>query len=108
MPDPDILVSASELTPFCARLLDAVGVLPAKSKLVAESLVAANLRGVDSHGVQLLPYYIEQLEWGDMDARADGCVISETGACLLYDGQNGIGQAVADTCCHHAVRIAQS
>jgi len=106
MPDPDILIAASDLTPFCARLLDALGVPPAKSQLVAESLVAASLRGVDSHGVQLLPYYIEQLEWGDMDGQTDGRVISESGACLLYDGQNGIGQVISELCCGHAVRIA--
>jgi LDH2 family malate/lactate/ureidoglycolate dehydrogenase len=108
MPDPDILISAPELTTLAAQLLDAVGVPPAKSRLVAESLVAANLRGVDSHGVQLLPYYIEQLEWGDMDFQADGRVISESGACLLYDGQNGIGQPVAENCCEHAIRIART
>ena len=108
MPDADILIPSSNLTAFAASLLDAVGVAPNKSKLVAESLVAANLRGVDSHGVQLLPYYIEQLEWGDMDLHADGRVISESGACLLYDGQNGIGQPIAETCCAHAVRIARA
>jgi len=106
MPDPDILLPASELASFATHLLDAVGVAPAKSRLVAESLVAANLRGVDSHGLQLLPYYLEQIEWGDMDAKADGRVISESGSCLLYDGQNGIGQVISDICCTHAVRIA--
>jgi LDH2 family malate/lactate/ureidoglycolate dehydrogenase len=106
MPDPDVLIPADSLTDFVARLLSALRVSPAKSRLVAQSLVAANLRGVDSHGVQLLPFYIEQLEWGDMDAAADGRVISENGACLLYDGQNGIGQPIAETCCGHAARIA--
>ena len=106
MPDPDIIVPAQELMPFCARLLDAVGVPTAKSQLVAESLVAASLRGVDSHGVQLLPYYIEQLESGDMDGQTDGRVVSENGACLLYDGQNGIGQVISEICCKHAVRMA--
>jgi len=108
MPESDVVISATELTPFAARLLQAVGVAPAKSQLVAESLVAANLRGVDSHGVQLLPYYIEQLEWGDMDAQADGRVISESGACLLYDGQNGIGQPIAETCCAITARKSAS
>jgi len=108
MPAPDILVSADELTVFAARLLHAVGVPPAKSQLVSESLVASNLRGVDSHGLQLLPYYLEQIEFGDMDAHADGRVISESGSCLHYDGQNGIGQAIAETCCEHAMRIAAS
>ena len=108
MPDPDVLIPASELTPFAARLLQAVRVPAAKAQLVAESLVASNLRGVDSHGVQLLPYYLEQVEWGDMDPHADGRVISESGACLLYDAQNGIGQAIAETCCAHAVRMASA
>jgi len=108
MPEPDVLVSATDLTTFAAQLLEAVRVSPDKARLVAESLVASNLRGVDSHGMQLLPYYLEQIEWGDMDANADGRVISESGACLLYDAQNGIGQAIAETCCAHAVRMAST
>ncbi len=108
MPEPDILVPAEELMLFTTRLLDAVGVPHAKSRLVAESLVAANLHGVDSHGLQLLPFYLEQIEYGDMDAKADGRVISESGSCLLYDGQNGIGQVVSDICCAHAIRMAMA
>src|SRR5579872_3969942 len=108
MAESDILVPAAKLTQFASKLLEALRISPEKSRLVAESLVAANLRGVDSHGLQLLPYYIEQTEWGDMDTQTDGCVISETGACLLYDGQNGIGQPIADTCCGHAVRMASA
>jgi len=75
---------------------------------VAECLVASNLRGVDSHGIQLLPFYIDQLLAGEMDASADGEVISEFGSCLLMDGRNGLGQWVADTCCRHAIRIARA
>jgi len=108
MSEPDVVVNAPELTSFSARLLESVRVSAPRAHLVAESLVAANLRGVDSHGVQLLPYYLEQIEWGDMDAAAEGRVLSETGACLLYDGQNGIGQAIANTCCSHAVRLAEA
>ena len=106
MSDPDIVVRAAELAAFAMHLLDAAGVPSARSRLVAESLVAANLRGVDSHGLQLLPFYLEQIEWGDMDAKADGRVISESGSCLHYDGQNGIGQVIAEACCAHAVRLA--
>ena len=108
MPEPDVVVAPGALAAFAQRLLEGVGVTAAKAQLVAGSLVAANLRGVDSHGVQLLPYYLEQIEWSDMDARADGRVISENGACLLYDGQNGIGQSIAEICCAHAVRIASA
>ena len=92
---------------FAEAILKAVTVSERKARLVADSLVAANLRGVDSHGVQLLPYYVEQIEAGDLNPAADGHTISETGSCLLYNAENGIGQAVAETCCDHGIRIAR-
>src|ERR1700730_17897542 len=102
----EVFIPTDRLIAFAEDLLTATRVSQHKSRLVATSLVAANLRGVDSHGVQLLPYYIQQLEWGDMDPNADGCIVSESGSCLHYDAQNGIGQAIAEICCGHGVRIA--
>jgi LDH2 family malate/lactate/ureidoglycolate dehydrogenase len=74
---------------------------------VADSLVSANLRGVDSHGVHLLPHYISQISRGNINVDTDGRVASESGACLLYDGGRGLGQCVSAVCCGHAVRLAQ-
>ena len=99
-------ISAEDLTAWAAGLLEAANFPRPTAQLVAESLVAANLRGVDSHGVQLLPYYVEQVERGDMDPAAEGRIASESGACLLYDGANGPGQQIASVCCAHAVRLA--
>src|SRR5271154_5426784 len=102
------LVAAENLLSWAVQLLEAAGIPAPKAHLTAESLVAANLRGVDSHGVLLLPYYIEQVERGDVDPNADGQVASESGGCLVYDGENGIGQYVASVCCGHAVRLARA
>ncbi len=102
-----LTLSASELRDFVRRILLAVAVPEAKAALVADSLVAANLRGVDSHGVHLLPHYISQLRDGNIDARSDGSVVSESGSCLLYDGEHGIGQRISEICCGHAVRLAR-
>ena len=100
-------IAFDELSSLAESILRAVDVPEHKARLVAASLVAANLRGVDSHGVQMLPYYVEQLEAGDMSKTANGRVISENGPCLVYDGENGIGQSVAGICCAHGVRIAR-
>jgi LDH2 family malate/lactate/ureidoglycolate dehydrogenase len=100
-------ISHDELARFVERILLAANVPEAKAALVADSLVAANLRGVDSHGVQLLPWYVEQIMAGDMDPNSDGNIATESGACITYDGGNGIGQAIAKICCGHAVRIAR-
>jgi LDH2 family malate/lactate/ureidoglycolate dehydrogenase len=99
-------VPVIELTHFCEQILQAGGVPPHKAEVTAACLVASNLRGVDSHGIQLLPFYIDQLLAGEMDAHTDGEVISEAGSCLTFDGRNGIGQWIAEICCGHAVRIA--
>jgi LDH2 family malate/lactate/ureidoglycolate dehydrogenase len=103
----NVLIRAEALSRFAESILAALNVPERKARLVASSLVEANLRGVDSHGIQLLPYYVEQMEAGDLSRVADGHVISEIGSCLLYDGENGIGQGVAETCCAHGVRIAR-
>jgi LDH2 family malate/lactate/ureidoglycolate dehydrogenase len=97
-----------KLESFGELLLQATGVGPMKAKLVAHSLVAANLRGVDSHGLQLLPFYIEQMEHGNINIAAEGHVASENGGCLIYEGENGIGQAIAEACCHHAIRLGKA
>jgi LDH2 family malate/lactate/ureidoglycolate dehydrogenase len=99
-------VTADTLTRFATGILLAAKVPAHKAAIVAESLVASNLRAVDTHGIQLLPFYIDQLLAGEVDANADGAVVSETGSCLVFDAQNSLGQWAAETCCRHAVRIA--
>ncbi len=103
MPNP--LFPAAALADFGEAILCGVNVPRAKARLVASSLVAANLRGVDSHGLQLLPYYVEQIGLGHILPDSDGRVAGESGACLTFDGERAIGQVVAATCSGHAIRI---
>jgi LDH2 family malate/lactate/ureidoglycolate dehydrogenase len=100
-------LSVTDLTRFCEAILQGAGVPQHKAEVAAACLVASNLRGVDSHGIQLLPFYVDQLLANEMDPKADGAVISESGSCLHFDGQNALGQWVAETCCGHAIRIAR-
>ena len=103
-----VLLEAETLADFGRRLLRAVGVPEAHARLVADSLVAANLRGVDSHGMQMIGSYLKQLQAGGVVPAAEGAVVAESGACLTYDGQNGLGQVVADRCTEHALRLART
>jgi LDH2 family malate/lactate/ureidoglycolate dehydrogenase len=101
-------LSSESLTAFAYQLLTAAKVSHPKADIVAKSLVAANLRRVDSHGLQLLPFYIELILMGNIDIHTDGRVVSETGSCMIYDAQNGIGQWISSLCCEHAIRLAQA
>jgi LDH2 family malate/lactate/ureidoglycolate dehydrogenase len=98
---------AEPLTRFAFELLTEAQVPSEKAELVARSLVASNLRGVDSHGLQLLPYYLDQIQMGNIHPEAEGHVASENGACLVYDGEYGMGQWISAICSAHAVRLAR-
>ncbi len=100
------IVFAPELRAWSERVLVAAGVAQPDALLVADSLVAASLRGVDSHAIHLLPSYLEQIEAGDVDASQAGEIVSESGATMVYDGRNGLGQVVADACTGHGIRMA--
>jgi LDH2 family malate/lactate/ureidoglycolate dehydrogenase len=102
-----VLVSSERLVDLVQAILIASRVSPAKARLVAESLVASNLRGVDSHGVLLLTYYLDQIRAGNVDLETDGHVVSESGTCLVYDACHGIGQHISSICCDHVVRLAR-
>ena len=45
---------------------------------------------------------------GNIDVHSDGRIASENGACLVYDGENGIGQWISGICCEHAIRLARA
>ncbi len=102
-----IYISHQVLKDLAESILVASGVPAGKAKLLVESLVAANLRGVDSHGVMLLSSYLDQFRVGNINLEADGHVISESGGCLRYDGEHGLGQHIAGICGDHAVRLAR-
>jgi LDH2 family malate/lactate/ureidoglycolate dehydrogenase len=103
-----ITITHEKLADYARRLLEAAGVPKPSAALIAESLVAANLRGVDSHGVQLLLWYAEQIRNKTVDVHQTGHVVSENGACMVYDGANGLGQPVSNICCGHAIRLARA
>jgi LDH2 family malate/lactate/ureidoglycolate dehydrogenase len=101
-----ILIQADELRAFCRQLASTGGASASCSDLIADSLVASNLRGVDSHGVSLLPYYLAQWKAGSVDIRGTGRIASESGAAITFDAEGAIGQHVAAACCDHAARLA--
>lgn len=103
-----IRVPHEALTAGAVRVLTAAGVLPEHASLVARVLVAANLRGVDSHGIQLLTFYMDQILAGDVDPSKTGRIVSESGATLLFDGENGLGAVCAEQCANHAARLAKA
>jgi LDH2 family malate/lactate/ureidoglycolate dehydrogenase len=102
-----ITIEHTALAGYGRAILEASGVPAATAALVAESLVASNLRGVDSHGIQLLIWYTDQIKMGNVELHTHGRVVNEFGSSMTYDGEHGIGQWISEAATDHAIRIAR-
>src|ERR1035441_510529 len=80
---------------FGRRLLVAHGLSEADAAIVAGCLVRADLRGIDTHGLQFLPQYLDRLRRGLVNPKPDLVVERVTPVVGALDGQNGYGFVVA-------------
>lgn len=87
-------------------IVEAAGTPPPAAQAVSESLVEANLRGHDSHGVIRLAWYIDFARQGSVQAAAAARVAMRRGATAQVDGQRGWGQPAARLATRTAVELA--
>ncbi len=81
-----------------ARAIEAIviagGSEAREAKIVAENLVNANLTGHDSHGVGMIPRYVDSLKEGGLQPNRHPAVKFDGGALVALDGQAGYGQVI--------------
>ncbi len=80
---------------FAAAALSAAGMVPGDAQTVAGNFMWADLRGVDTHGVQRLSWYLNWFEQGVCDPTAQLEILRERPTLLSGDGHHGLGQLVA-------------
>jgi ureidoglycolate dehydrogenase (NAD+) len=101
------LIPHDRLESFAAACLEKLGLTGADARLVAETLVAANLRGVDSHGVVRLPHYATRLRNGSVKARPAISVNITGASTATVEGDAGMGQLVAMRAMHEAISLSR-
>lgn len=97
-------ISSDSLLRYAQHLLSAGGFGDELALEMADLLVWANRRGVDSHGVLRIPRYVEMLELGHVRRDFEIVEASRFGAVLVLDG----GQAPGAAAMNRAVREAAS
>ncbi len=89
------LSTEQKLGDFIASVLEHVGVSPEHARVVGEVLVAADLRGIESHGVaRLESYYVSRIRSGKLKAKPNYQIVRETDTSVVYDADNGLGHPV--------------
>jgi ureidoglycolate dehydrogenase (NAD+) len=100
-------VPAGKLTGFAAACLEQLGLAAPDARLVADTLVESNLRGVDSHGVVRLPHYAKRLRNGTVKARPRISVRRTGPSTAVVEGDAGMGQLVAARAMQEAISLAR-
>lgn len=77
------------------------------ARLLAHTLVDADLGGVHSHGVLRVPEYVHKLTTDGVDPQGRPRIVSGRGACLVIDGGNSMGQVGMHFAMTHAIAAAQ-
>lgn len=90
-----------------ADILVAAGSTKEEARQVALNLVLANLSGHDSHGVGMVPRYVDAVLEGGLKPNTSAEVKLDAGSLLALDGQRGYGQVVGEQAMTLAMQRAQ-
>ena len=88
--------SAAQLRQSVRDVLTAAGSSVEEAALVADNLVLANLSGHDSHGVGMVPRYVDAILEGGLKPNASAQLTLDAATLLGFDGQRGFGQVVGE------------
>jgi len=81
---------------YAKTYMEKLNVPSEHAEIVADVLIEADIRGVDSHGIiRIYSYYGNRLEKNYMSSKTPFEIVSETETTAIYDGKNGLGHVVS-------------
>ncbi|KPM54040.1 lactate dehydrogenase [Frankia sp. R43] len=108
MPAPRTIVPDKALRTLVSDIFVAAGTSREHADTIADVLVWANLRGVDSHGVSRIPRYLELFEKGEANPRPQIAVDELRSAVAVIDADSAPGPVALSMAMHQAVSMARS
>lgn len=103
----EIKIQHTQLVKLVAKALTDAGVPAHIAAIEAEVMAEADLHGVPSHGVRMLPALLQGIRDGRVTANPKIKILRERPASCLLDGDNGPGRFVSVQAMQHAVSRAR-
>lgn len=103
-----VYATVENATAFAVRLLKAHGLPEGDARTVAHCLVRADLRGVDTHGIQYLPHYLGRVDKGLINPRPALKIEGKSPVAAALDGQDGFGFVVGMAAIEAAMEMART
>jgi ureidoglycolate dehydrogenase (NAD+) len=88
------------------RIFLAAGVEESSARSTARGLWLASLRGVDSHGLRLVPHYLAAVQGGRINPRPRFSFERTSPSTGRLDADHGFGHAAGIHAMHHAIDLA--
>ncbi len=101
-------VDPGRLIDFATAVYEGAGMPEADARLVADTLVQADLWGHQSHGVLRLGWYLERVQNGVMKPVTEPEFVIDGGAIALIDGHDGVGHVLSVLATKEAVKRAKA
>ncbi len=95
-------IPVDTVSKFIVNVFEALGVPSGDAAQCADVLIAADLRGIESHGVGRLKYYYDRIVAGVQSTKTEMEIVRESEATALVDGHHGMGHVIA----HRSMRLA--
>lgn len=90
-----------------ANIVRAMGSSASEAQTVAHNLALSNLKGHDSHGVGMIPRYVEAFIEGSLKLNQSVKVNSDLGSLLVLDAQQGYGQVAGEKAMRMGIERAE-
>ncbi|HEX7905348.1 MAG TPA: Ldh family oxidoreductase [Chitinophagaceae bacterium] len=104
---PEQLFPYQHLFDFTKAVFEKIGCSEEHATIATRSLLSADLRGIDSHGVARLSGYVRLWEAKRVNATPQIKVIHETPSTAVVDGDSGLGLVVAPFAMQIAIEKAK-
>jgi uncharacterized oxidoreductase len=103
---PPLSFSAEKLDSLTRAIFEAAGSSRREAGLIADQLVEANLRGHDSHGVGMIPFYVRNILAGELKLNQELSIVLDSGSLIVCESGLGAGQVMAHDAMEKAITRA--
>ena len=92
---------------LCQAVFEALELPPDDARIVADGLVWASMRGIDSHGLIRLASYVRRLDQGVVNPKPKMTIAKDLPGAMIVEGDHGHGQVTLSWAMQRAIEKAR-
>lgn len=107
MSEEVVYMDAKRLEGFMRDVFIGLGVPKDDAEIIGKVLIASDLRGIDTHGIQRCKMYYDRIKEGIYEVKTKIDVLKDEKATALWDGNCGMGHVIAYKAMEKAIEKAK-